>query len=200
MRIEEDLYNIFFKEYKVELNDVVFSLGAGEGEEIEYLSERVGPNGKVFAIEADLNIFNKLQQNISQYKNKNVIALNIAVVDFIGSAYVVDTGGIANYITLNEDEGYISTQCTTMDQIVADYGIDKIDYIKVNIEGAEVPFLKGFKESYSIVKKWCISCHDFTGVEDQKTFEFVTNFFKERDVNWRNYDSEYAYRKFYVYV
>lgn len=200
MKIEEDLYNIFFKEYKVEPEDVVFSLGAGEGEEIEYLSERVGPNGKVFAIEADLNIFNKLQKNISKYKNKNVIALNIAVTDFIGSAYVVDTGGIANYITLNQDEGYISTQCTTMDQIVADYGIKKIDYIKVNIEGAEVPFLKGFKENYSIVKRWCISCHDFTGIEDQKTFDFVTNFFNERDVTWRNYESKYAYRKFYVYI
>lgn len=200
MKIKEHLYDIFFKEYKIESNDIVFSLGAGEGEEIEYMSERVGPNGKVFAIEADPEIFKKLQENISKYKNNNVVALNIAITDFVGSAYIVDTGGISNYITLNKDEGYSVVECTTMDKFVIDYKIDRIDYIKVNIEGSEVDFLNGFKKSHSIVKRWCISCHDFTGIDGQQTFEFVTNFFKEREIAWRNYDSEYAYRKFYVYV
>lgn len=201
--IDPYLYNIFFKEYKVNENDVAISLGAGEGEEVQYLSERVGPNGKVFAIEADPRVFAVLQDNISRYKYKNVIALNIAIADFEGSINIVDLGGNgeANYVQKEESNNSVSVQCTTMDKFVSDYSLDKIDYIKVNIEGAEVEFLKGFQEKYQIIKNWCISCHDFTGVESQKTFAFVTNYFKERNVEFRTYeDLPFPIGEFYVFV
>jgi FkbM family methyltransferase len=201
--IDKFLYDIFFREYKVNENDIAISLGAGKGEETQYLSERVGPNGKVFAIEADPRVFAVLQHNISKYKYKNVIALNIAIADFEGSINIVDLGGTgsANYIQKEASENSVSVQCTTMDKFVSDYELEKIDYIKVNIEGAEVEFLKGFQEKYQIVKNWCISCHDFTGVESQKTFNFVTNFFKEKNVEFRTYnDIPNPIIEFYVYV
>jgi FkbM family methyltransferase len=201
MNIDPILYDIFFKEYKVEDGDIVFSLGAGEGEEIEYLSSRVGPNGKVFAIEADPDIFKILQNNVSKYKYNNVTCLNKAITDSTGSTYIVKTeNSIANYTSKDKKNNSHIVDCITMDKLVKDLGISKIDYIKINIEGDEIPFLKGFENNYSIVKNWCISCHDFTGIENQKTFDFVTNFFKQKKLEYRSYDSEYDYARFYVYV
>ena len=202
-KIEEVLYNIFFKEYRVNPGDTVFTIGAGVGEEVEYLSQRVGKNGRVFAIEADPDIFNKLQNNVSNYKKQNVTLLNMAVHEFIGKSYIVQEDkifGQCNYISLTKTENSIEVETTTMDNLVKDFNIDSIDYIKVNIEGSERPLLNGFKESFGIVKNWCISCHDFTGIEDQKTFEFVTKFFEDRGIPWRSYDSSNSWADFYVYV
>ncbi len=203
MIIDSLLYDIFFREYKVEPGDTVFSLGAGIGEEVEYLSERVGLSGTVFAIEADPEIFKILKNNISKYRYKNVIAFNIAITDFVGSVNLVDLGdgGQANYIVTDKVDNSKTVPCTTMDKFVVDYNINKINYIKVNIEGAEVEFLKGFKNNYNIVKNWCVSCHDFTGIENQKTFDFVTNFFKERNIEFRTYnDMPFPVVEFYVYA
>lgn len=200
INIDPVLYDIFFKEYKLDVGDIAFSLGAGVGEEIEYMSERVGENGKVFAIEADPYIFKELEENIQKYKYKNVIALNIAITDFVGSIYIVDAGGITNYTTSYKKRNSSLVDCTTMDDLTKELGIDRIDYIKVNIEGDERQLLNGFKERYSIVKNWCVSCHDFTRIENQQTLDFVKNFFKERDMDCRQYDSEFNFAKFYVYV
>ena len=197
--ISKTLYDVFFKEYQVEKDDVVFSLGAYDGEEVEYLSERVGPNGKVFAIEAEPNAFKKLEENVSRYKHNNVITLNLAITDFTGVTNIVDVGG-SNYTQKEQVDNSFTVNCTTMDQIVKDYSLTNIDYIKVNIEGDEKPMLNGFKEHYSIVKRWCISCHDFTGIENQKTFDFVTDFLKERNIEYRQYPSDKGYANFYVYA
>jgi len=200
INIDPVLYDIFFKEYKLESGDTAFSLGAGVGEEIEYMSERVGENGKVFAIEADPHIFKELEENIQKYKYKNVIALNIAITDFIGSIYIVDAGGVTNYTTSYKKRNSSLVNCTTMDELTKEFNLDTIDYIKVNIEGDEKQLLNGFKERYSIVKNWCISCHDFTGIHNQRTIEFVKDFFKEKEMDYRQYDSEFNFARFYVYV
>jgi FkbM family methyltransferase len=200
MNIDPVLYDIFFKEYKLNSGDTAFSLGAGVGEEIEYMSDRVGESGKVFAIEADPHIYKELQTNILKYQYDNVVALNIAITDFVGSIYVVDAGGICNYTTSYKKRNSSLVNCTTMDELTKEFNIDTIDYIKVNIEGDEKQLLNGFKERYSIVKNWCISCHDFTGIHNQRTLEFVKNFFKERGMDCRQYDSNFDFAKFYVYV
>jgi FkbM family methyltransferase len=201
--IEDYLYDIFFKEYKVNPGDTVFTIGAGVGEEVEYLSERVGEDGRVFAIEADPDIFNKLKNNVSKYKNQNVILLNMAIHDIVGKSYIVQVEkvwGHSNYISLSKVENSVEVETTTMDKFVKDLNIDSIDYIKINIEGSEKQLLNGFKENFDIVKNWCISCHDFTEIEDQKTFGFVTKFFEDREIPWRKYDSDLPAAKWYVYV
>jgi FkbM family methyltransferase len=206
MNIDNQLYSVFFKEYKIKNNDIIFSLGAGVGEEIEYMSEMAGQYGKVYAIEADKKNFNLLKDNIKKYKYNNVVILNIAVSNNNKHVYMVNTNtenNIANYTTLNKTKGYDLIKSITMDKLVKDFKINNIDYIKVNIEGDEKKFLEGFLNNYKIVKNWCISCHDFTGVENQKTFEFVTKFFDDKNIVYRRYDFNNANMKWadwYVYA
>jgi hypothetical protein len=45
--------------------------------------------------------------------------------------------------------------------LVKENCIDRIDFLKLNIEGAEQFLLRGSDEYIGIVKNLCISCHDF---------------------------------------
>ena len=68
--------------------DVFIDVGANIGYYTLIASRRVGPNGRVFAIEAASSIFEKLQQNLAQNAVHNVTAFNVAVSDKPGQVPV----------------------------------------------------------------------------------------------------------------
>jgi hypothetical protein len=91
---------------------------------------------------------------------------------------IFSEGGIDSSIYVDNAEEKISVPATTIDEMISDYGIKQIDYIKINIEGAEEFAIQGISD-LSKIKNWCISTHDFCGI---KTKDFVVNFFSEKNV------------------
>ena len=65
-----------------------------------------------------------------------------------------------------------------IDNILEEYSIQNVDYVKINIEGAETYALLGVKDLKRI-KNWCISTHDFCGI---KTKNSVVNFFNDKGI------------------
>ena len=72
---EQDIIDRFIPNER----DIVVDVGAHIGLYTIIASKRVGPNGKVIAIEADPSNFEMLNRNIQLNNLTNVLALNYAV-------------------------------------------------------------------------------------------------------------------------
>jgi len=145
---------------KNEINDgdVVIDLGANIGYYTLLLAKQVGPNGKVFAFEPESSNFQLLQQNIHENNYENVVSERKVVSDSNNSVnlWVGQKSSGANRIYEPKKSGNQEFKTTKVDSIQLDEYFsnspyaNKINFIKMDIEGAEFKALQGMK---SILKK-----------------------------------------------
>jgi FkbM family methyltransferase len=167
---------LFTYAYMPKAGDTILDLGAGIGTELQAFSEMVGPAGRVIAVEADPIACRCLKKLCRLLGLCNVTIVNSAIGDFEGVANLTQSGGgaITNKLATDQSDNVIEVPMTTLDLLIGKLGLERIDFLKMNIEGAEIPALSAFVERANIVRHWCISCHDFTGKPEDRTFAFVT--------------------------
>ncbi len=126
-------------------NDYVLDCGAYTGNTALYFSEKVGPKGKVFSFEPIPDTYKKLHQNIIDSKKKNVVTYNYAISDTSKKVLFSDqaTPG-ARQITKGSG---VEVQAISIDDFVAQNNIKQVNFIKLDIEGAEIDALNGCKET-----------------------------------------------------
>lgn len=174
-------YNYMPKE-----GDLVIDVGAGVGEELMVFSKSVGEKGRVFAIEAHPKTFRTLQYNNDKNGFGNTELLNIAITDVPGQIFIEDSAdSLANKVSKEENSGGFQVQAITIEQLINRYDIAQVDFMKVNIEGAEQLLIKGIGKSIDKFKNLAISCHDFRyqneGNEFFKTKFIVHEFLKDNN-------------------
>ena len=123
-------------DYAPQRGDVVVDIGAGIGEELYTLISRVGPEGKVFAVEAHPRPCEILERLREANGWDNLTIINAAIVDgqSVGDVVKISDGRFYDRNHL-ADEG-IAVPTITLDAVVERVG-GPIDYLKMNIEGAE---------------------------------------------------------------
>jgi FkbM family methyltransferase len=142
--------------------DVVVDVGAHIGPYTIIASKRVGPNGKVVAIEADPDNFNILTRNIHLNKLTNVVALNYAVYSREEKIKLyLPSGGkfhesYTKFNTIMSDrapgEGkFVEVAANTLDSLLQSNQIkqEDVNWIKIDVEGAEYEVLKGAEGTLS---------------------------------------------------
>jgi FkbM family methyltransferase len=168
--------------YLPKANDIVIDIGAGVGEEILPLSVCVGVNGSVYGLEANPRTFGILEYTVSKNKLNNAHLFNLAISSNHGKVLIEDNinYGVANSISTNSEKAVFPITSMSLDQFVADQNIERIDFLKANIEGAEQLLIKGMNGSLSKIRNIAISCHDFRfhAGEDEffKTKDLVIDF------------------------
>tara|TARA_B100001765_G_scaffold62326_1_gene37407 strand:+ start:336 stop:1190 length:855 start_codon:yes stop_codon:yes gene_type:complete len=160
-----------FKIFKdnVKVGDNVVDLGANVGYFTLILAKLVGPTGKVFAFEPDPRNLTLLKKNIEYNNYKNVIIVPKAVsnVNDKCTLYVGQKTFGQNKIYKPEKtrtQKFIPTDSETIrldDFFKANNLLNKISFIKMDIEGAEVLALSGMKKILKLNKNIKI----FTEVE-----------------------------------
>jgi FkbM family methyltransferase len=148
--------NEIIERFRTKERDIVVDVGAHMGRYTIISSKRVGPNGKVIAIEAHPGNFEMLNRNIKLNKLTNVIPLNYAVYSKQTKIklYLPDEESgftIYNTIMVNraKPEGkFIEVNANTLDNLLLlqqQNGISHADvnWIKIDVEGAELEVLKG---------------------------------------------------------
>ena len=193
--------DLFTKKYLPKSGDTVIDLGSGVGTEIAYFSKLVGNTGVVYAIEADPNLYKKNLKVVQLLELKNVVCLNLAITDQPGfiNLGIVSEDGIDSSIHINSSNNVISVRSESLESLFSLYGIESVDYIKINIEGAEKETLIGAVKVVNKVKNWCISTHDFCGFY---TKNFVVNYFNNLNI-FVELHEEVAHKPWrggYVYV
>lgn len=146
-RYESD-QTALFKEI-VKSGMVVADLGAHLGYYTLLAAERVGNDGRVFAFEPDPENYALLASNIKDNGyNHNVITVQKAVYSKVGVAKLSAMPGHKDSSTLYGASDYIklgTVETTTLDEFFRDKEY-KLDVVKMDIEGAEIPALKGMTE------------------------------------------------------
>jgi FkbM family methyltransferase len=156
---EEDIIELFHPND----GDIVVDVGAHMGRYTITSSNYVGPHGKVVAIEAHPYNFKILQRNIWLNRLTNVTAMNCAVYSAKARlklylpdedlGYTMHHSLMTNYLISKYNESierkYVEVEAYTLDNLVQENGIDQVNWIKIDVEGAEYEVLKGAKDILS---------------------------------------------------
>lgn len=167
--------------YVPKKDDVVVDIGAGVGEETIIFSSLVGNTGKVFAVEAHPKTFKALTYLKEANNLENVVLSNIALSDRTGTVTIEDTdNSLANSILDVASERSFTVPAETFDDFVERNTIQSVDFLKMNVEGAEQLIIKGMIRSLDKVKHLAVSCHDFRYNQGESEFfrtkKLVTTF------------------------
>jgi FkbM family methyltransferase len=129
--------------------DIYIDIGANVGIHTMHGAQRVGPAGRVHAIEASPTIFGLLQSNIARNGLSNIVAHNVAVSDKRGTLTVFLHGpGNLGLTTILRNETAAGAQEETIEarplaDIVPETDILTARLIKIDVEGAEWQVLQG---------------------------------------------------------
>ncbi len=135
---------------------VFIDIGANMGYCSLLMSKTVGEDGKVFAIEPSERDFLRLVDNVSLNKLNNVNVYRLAISDKSGNVKIsiapeerssLNTLGSAFSNKGIEELRTEEVIATTLDTFTEQEEIDRIDVIKMDIEGSEFKALKGARES-----------------------------------------------------
>jgi FkbM family methyltransferase len=164
-QIEAAVLDNWTWDYLPQQGDIVIDVGAGIGEETVVFSRLVGPSGRIIAIEAHPETFACLKATIGRSDLRNVTAVNCAVAhrdgelsisagpSHLGPSHLMNT-------VLNEGGG-VKVPARTLDSLAEELGIEQVDLLKMNIEGAERMAVEGFDRLAPHIRHAAISCHDF---------------------------------------
>ena len=167
----EDVEDTWFHVYRPRAGDVVVDVGAGIGTETSVFSEAVGPNGRVLSIEAHPATFRILQAQVRANRLENVRLCPFAVTDTARDVFIEDRQRHERNTINSEWAPGLRREPVRglpLDEIRRRFGVDRVDFLKMNIEGAESMALEGMRETIGRTQHVCIACHDFLGAEGER--------------------------------
>jgi len=149
--------------YKPTRNYVIIDVGSHIGTYSLKSSKAVGNTGRVFAIEPNPRNYSLLLKDIKLNKATNIVPIQAAISDSNGeiTLHIIDSawnsgGSFIHSRTLKRDpqrEKYvvdnIKVKTVTLDALIYTLDINRVDILKVDVEGAELLVLKGAERAFS---------------------------------------------------
>ena len=140
------------KYFKPSSGTVVVDAGANSGCFTVRAALLVGEGGRILAFEPSTSNFKLLQENVSLNHLTNVTLFHCGLGESEGEATLNlydDPGGNTFLPARDEDGERMSaigkerTKLRTIDGVVSELGVDRVDLLKIDTEGFELPILKG---------------------------------------------------------
>lgn len=162
--------------------DTIFDIGANIGYYSIFLGKKF-KSAKIYAFEPIPQTFQSFRKNIALNKIKNIKPFNFGFDNKNGTVtfyYYKAGSGNASARILNKAEKNIEVRCKVMkiDDFVKKQKIKKIDFIKCDVEGAELNVFKGavktLREQHPVImvemlRKWALAF----GYHPNETIEFL---------------------------
>lgn len=124
----------------------VFDVGANVGYYALLAGRSVGPDGRVFAFEATPAVATRLAENVALNGLDNVTVVHSAVCDRSGEIefrlHDDDSEG-NSMVNFAADWPTVRVPAVSLDEYAADHGLERVDVVKVDVEGAEPLVLAG---------------------------------------------------------
>jgi FkbM family methyltransferase len=175
-------------------DDMVFiDVGANQGEFTLFAAKRL-PQGRVIALEPMKEMYDRLVRNVTANRLTNVLALPVGLWS--------DRTRLALYqqLTAFEDgsihEGLGTVfpdsrrgapveeiECTTLDALLTEYSVQRVDGMKIDIEGAELQALKGAVDTIRRHVPWLLIEVDrrrlaAAGVEESELLDWLGQWYR----------------------
>lgn len=162
MRLDDSVCDFYMHRYTPAAGHVVMDVGAGAGEDLLPFLRRIGDTGSIWAIEAHPATYRRLVAFCRLNSLHNVQPVHLAATDVPGSVAI---GGESdwqnNSIITARGADIAEVQTDTLDHLSAVQGIRHLDFLKMNIEGAEGAALRGAQGLLQRTAAVCVCCHDF---------------------------------------
>lgn len=137
---------------------ICFDVGANIGSVTVHLANCAGPAGRVHAFEPCPPVLARLRENVQRNHMESRIAIHeIALGDHVGTATMrfacpeAANQGMASIV--GDDRGPLSQRSevtlSTLDEFMDRQQVARVDFIKVDIQGAECAFLEGGRRTLS---------------------------------------------------
>lgn len=171
------------QKYKLKKGNIVIDAGSYSGLFSIYASKKVGPEGKVIAFEPDPYNYAIIKRNLKLNKIINVILLKKGLFDK-DTIVPFDIQGISSTIvTLNgpwKDQKTINkAEVVALDNELKRLKIKTVDFIKMDIEGAEIEAVNGAKQTIKTSPNIHFAIASYHIVNEKQTREYLEKFFKK---------------------
>lgn len=128
---------------------VFIDVGANVGGYALFVAALAGPSARILAIEPHPGIFERLVFNISQNPFGTVKALDCAVTDKDGTVTLfIDPANSGQssvrYVHTTGDSVALKVTAKTLKSVMSEERLDRIDALKIDVEGAEDLILESF--------------------------------------------------------
>lgn len=179
-KMEQYAYQL--KNIGIENNDVIIDGGGCWGDTALYFANKA-KNTKVYAFEfvpSNIELFNK---NIALNPDSDIELIKLALSGESGKSYNLIDDGASSCLTEQETENSIKINTISIDDFMQKNNIMKLDFIKLDIEGAELETLKGGVNTIKKYKpKLAIALY-----HNPVDFYEIPNFINKLDLGYKLY-------------
>lgn len=159
----------YFKLQTPKSGDVVVDAGAWTGHFTIIAARLVGRRGRVVAIEPQKVMCDRLNNRLKRLGLKNVTVVHSALFD-CRSELAVPTNNSSGFNVFEQSTGSVEAELVnlrTLDDILAELGMERVSFVKMDIEGAELEALRGMNTTLS-------SMHPFVAIASYHVREGAT--------------------------
>jgi FkbM family methyltransferase len=143
-------YDGYLMHFKPNKGDVVLDCGAYEGHFSIIASRLVGNKGLVYSFEPQDEMADTMSKKFLKYGLSNIRVINKGIFSH-KSSMLVDKGTYnAGFSIVDLDESVndqVRIDLIDIDSFVIDYKLKRLDFVKMDIEGAEIEALIGAKKA-----------------------------------------------------
>lgn len=146
----------------LDASSVVFDFGVNQGQFSQWIAQHT--QAKIYGYEADPRLFSKLKAvNNAIFMNIAVAAKNGKLALFLGDSMCSS----CVYEKVAGEDGIIEVSANSLETIMQDHGIQTVDLIKMDIEGAELGILENISAATAPqIKQITVEFHEFINPAD----------------------------------
>lgn len=174
-------FDYYLHYYKIKKGDVILDAGANCGHLSVYFSKLIGADGIVYAFEPDRYNIERINSNIDLNKelDKNIVLEESLLWNENKLVDFYEAGTVGSSAVWIPDSDYcVKKVAVRIDDWVSKNGIKKLDFIKMDIEGAEIEALDGCIDTIQNLKpNFAIASYHI--VNGEQTYIKVEDFFKK---------------------
>lgn len=171
----------------------MIDVGAGVGTETIPFAHAIGATGRAVAIEAHPSTFALLKRAVDLNSLTHVTLHNAAATETVGTVSFTDAGADQNHVN-RVGSGSLRVEGIPLAQVLEEINVERVDFLKMNIEGAELSALLGLGPYIRHVRHMAVSCHDFlaeqTGDESYRTKLRVTELLEDEGFSIKTFDDD----------
>jgi FkbM family methyltransferase len=167
----------------ISAGDTVVDIGANIGCFTIYAARAVGPTGRVIAVEPASETFSQLRRNVELNNLTNVTLVQAAVSGEPGTVTLMASENslftsLFDRIDGRENTGHSEqVEAITLDQILQRNGVERVDFLKVDCEGAEHSIVeKVTPETMHKFGQIAMEIHDVDGASNSDLMNRVKGF------------------------
>lgn len=162
--LKQEIFDQQIYNFRSERTDpLIIDCGANIGMSVIYF-KTIYPDARIIAFEADKHIFEVLKSNIEKYELTNVELVNKACWN---------SETTLRFFSEGADGGRMAEESETEKIITVDtirlkrYLKEKIDFLKIDIEGAEIEVLPDIQNELKNVENIFVEYHSFVGKQQR---------------------------------